>query len=56
MMYLLAHSGHGTTDGGSLLHYLIEPAHLPFAIIGAIALMALGGWVVSTLARRSDQR
>ena len=33
----LAHPGHGTTEGFSPLHYLIDPLHLPLAIVGGAA-------------------
>lgn len=34
-----AHPGHGVSDPGSLLHYLLEPLHLA---ITALVLVALG--------------
>lgn len=37
----LAHGGHGHTDGRGLLHWLVEPTHLPLSIAGLLALAAL---------------
>jgi hydrogenase/urease accessory protein HupE len=34
---LFAHSGHGHTDGNSLIHYLMEPMHAMFLV--AVVLM-----------------
>ena len=38
---ILAHVGHGHTDGNALVHYLIEPAHFPFAIAGLAMALAI---------------
>lgn len=40
-MFTLAHGGHGHTDAHSLLHWIVEPAHLPFLIAGLCAAAAL---------------
>ncbi len=41
----LAHPGHGTTDPGSLLHYLTEPVHvLPVALVVGIGICAGQIW------------
>lgn len=46
-MSILAHAGHGVTDGHSLLHYLIEPAHLPFTVAAAVVVLAVFGWAIA---------
>lgn len=40
----LAHGGHGLTDATTLLHWLVEPAHLPIVLIAAIGAAALLRW------------
>jgi len=52
-----AHPGHGSTDAGSLLHYLAEPAHLLVAL-AALATAALLERVASRRRRtqRADRR
>jgi hypothetical protein len=46
MLNLIAHAGHGQTDGFSLLHWLIEPAHLPLTIAAGVAFAIVGfAWV-----------
>ncbi len=44
--HLLAHAGHGHTEGQSLLHYLVEPAHLPFTLATAAVVAGLIIWRV----------
>jgi putative Mn2+ efflux pump MntP len=39
---VLAHPGHGITEGNSLVHFLTEPVH----IISFIAVLAVGAIVV----------
>jgi len=46
-MYLIAHAGHGVTEGGSLIHYLTEPAHLPFTVAAVVVVIAALGWAVA---------
>ncbi len=50
----LAHEGHGHSDGGSLLHYLLEPLHVA-AVLGALL---VGIFVVRAVktARASSRR
>ena len=42
---LLAHPGHGITDGQSAVHYLIEPEHIAPAILLLIAGLGTGLWL-----------
>ncbi len=56
-LFTLAHAGHGHTEGTSLLHYLIEPAHMPYAVglgvvVIAIAVVGLRKAVRCAMARR----
>jgi len=46
MTALLAHAGHGSTAGDSLIHLLVEPTHLPFTLAALVVAVALVGWVV----------
>lgn len=41
MFHLLAHAGHGSTQGNSLLHWIIEPAHLPLTFCAAVLIAGL---------------
>ena len=43
---LLAHPGHGSTDGHSLIHYLSEPMHA--MVLAAVVLMVAGSvtWLI----------
>jgi len=43
---LLAHAGHGHTEGASLLHYVVEPAHLPYTLAAAAVVVGLIVWRV----------
>jgi hypothetical protein len=52
MLSILAHAGHGHTDGNSLLHWLIEPAHLSLSIAAALV-FAAGLGVVAWRKRRA---
>jgi len=56
MMTMLAHAGHGVTDGDSLLHYLIEPAHLPFTIAGGMVVVAALAWSLGRTRQRLRKR
>ena len=47
----LAHPGHGVTDGGSAVHYLLEPLH-----IGPVLLLAAGLTTALWLKRRKALR
>ncbi len=47
---LLAHPGHGVTEGDSVVHYLIEPTHIGPVVLLALAGLATGRW----LKRRKD--
>lgn len=39
---LSAHPGHGTTPGGSAVHYLVEPVHAtPLLAVGAVCVVIL---------------
>ena len=31
--FVLAHGGHGLTDASTLLHWLVEPQHLPVLLV-----------------------
>ncbi|HVJ68887.1 MAG TPA: hypothetical protein VM510_12940 [Caulifigura sp.] len=44
---LLAHPGHGVTEGTSAVHYFIEPAH-----IGPVLLLLIGSIVAGVLVKR----
>jgi len=44
MLNLIAHAGHGHTEGQSLLHWLIEPTHLPLTIAAAVVIVGLTAW------------
>jgi len=46
MASILAHAGHGSTEGHSMWHYLIEPSHLPFTLAAATVIVALIGWAI----------
>ncbi len=46
MALLLAHAGHGHTEGNSLVHWLIEPAHLPFTLAAAAVVVGVAFWAV----------
>lgn len=41
MFSFLAHAGHGHTEGTSLLHWLIEPVHLPLTLAAAVLIAGL---------------
>lgn len=43
---LMAHPGHGATDGHSIIHYLTEPMHA--MVLAAIVLMIAGSatWLI----------
>ncbi len=45
-MTTLGHSGHGLTDGHSLLHWLVEPAHLPLLLLALAGAVALGAFAL----------
>jgi hypothetical protein len=48
------HGGHGSTESGSsLLHYLVEPVHLPLTLLG-VALLGAVAW--SWWGKRSSKR
>lgn len=34
---VLGHSGHGLTDAATLLHWLVEPQHLPLLLLALAA-------------------
>jgi hypothetical protein len=42
----LAHPGHGTTDGGSLAHYLAEPLHVA-ALVALVTVAAIGVYLLT---------
>ncbi len=42
--FTLAHGGHGLTDATTLLHWLVEPAHLPLVLLAAVGGLALLRW------------
>jgi len=44
-LFTLAHSGHGHTDGQALLHWIVEPSHLPF-FLAALCGVAAGALIV----------
>ena len=46
MLNILAHAGHGVTEGHSLLHYLTEPAHLPYTLAAAVVAIGVAVWFV----------
>ncbi len=48
----LAHEGHGSTDGSSLIHYLLEPAHLPYTLTAAAIIVGFTCWAI--LRKRRD--
>ncbi len=50
---LLAHAGHGHTEGTSLLHYIVEPTHLPFTLAAAVVVVGLGVWAVRRKRRQA---
>ena len=51
-----AHDGHGTPHlAGSVLHYLLEPRHLPATLIVAVAVPLAAKWV-STRRRTASVR
>lgn len=40
------HGGHGAMHGDSLVHYLLDPAHLPLMLLAAAAgLIGLRSWL-----------
>jgi putative copper export protein len=40
-----AHPGHGSTEGDTLGHYLLEPLHAgAAAVVGACVLLVVWGW------------
>ena len=41
----LAHPGHGTTDPGSVAHYLLDPVHaMIFGVATCMAVFTAVGW------------
>lgn len=48
----LAHGGHGHTDGHTLLHWIVEPSHLPFFVAAVCAVAAGALFVARRRARR----
>ena len=32
-LMILAHEGHGSTEGFTVIHYIIEPLHVPIVIL-----------------------
>ena len=47
---VLAHPGHGVTEGDSAVHYLIEPLH-----IGPVVLLLAAGVVTALLLKRRNK-
>lgn len=45
---ILAHVGHGVTEGNSLFHYLSEPIHLALIGAGIVATIATAWYVRNT--------
>ncbi|GEM_PF-977706 len=43
---LMAHPGHGTTDGHSLIHYLTEPMHATVLVAVFIMIAASITWMI----------
>lgn len=56
MLTTLAHAGHGTTEGQSLLHYLIEPSHLPFTVAAATVIVVGASWAFRKARRNARKR
>ena len=53
----LAHEGHGDPAWyGSLLHFLLEPAHLPVTLAALVALVLALRWRSELLARPARAR
>jgi hypothetical protein len=42
-MLVTAHEGHGSTDGFTVIHYIVEPEHfaLPILLIAGIAFLVI---------------
>lgn len=43
---LMAHPGHGATDGHSLIHYLTEPMHATILIAVIIMILSSATWLI----------
>ncbi len=52
---MLAHAGHGITEGNSFAHYFSEPLHLMTFVVGCSALMAVA-WYVRRAKRLQQER
>lgn len=53
----LAHEGHGRSEWfGSVLHYLLEPVHLPFALAVLVVLVMASRWALTCCSRESRVR
>ncbi|QDT52673.1 hypothetical protein Pan44_06850 [Caulifigura coniformis] len=42
---LLAHPGHGVTEGDSTMHYLVEPIHIAPVVLLLVAGFGVGLWL-----------
>ena len=49
-----AHEGHGNPSWyGSILHYLLEPLHVPLTLAALVALVLAWRWVSKKLSQRT---
>jgi putative Mn2+ efflux pump MntP len=47
-----AHPGHGSTDGYTIIHYLVEPAHVVFQVI----IIVLVAYIVKLKQKEKNQK
>lgn len=54
--HLFAHPGHGSTEGQSLIHYLMEPMHA--MVLGAVVLMIAfsSTYMILKMKKRAKER
>lgn len=52
---LLAHAGHGSTEGSSLLHQITEPLHVSFLLVSVAVVFAVAS-VIRLYARMQLER
>jgi len=50
------HPGHGTTQPGSVVHYLVEPVHVVSVVLAVAALVVAAGALWFALLRKANNR